>query len=197
MRLIYSSAQNTLGWIGPDWGTAALAVNFLRKFNREPEKYIRSAKDPHTFDEELTAERSTELERRVSMAIKKLFEVPFFHRVWIIQELGLARRAQLCYGLEAIDWIEVSQFVFIFNNQAAFLVNCLQLRFWTLKYTNLIWPTLGNGWARYSFVEVLNWARIHQATDPRDCIYGFFGHPRFPLLLMDSASWSSIRITMH
>lgn len=177
MRLIYSSAQNILGWIGPDPGSAELAVDFMRKFNREPDVYIRSAKTLLALGEEKKVEGNLEPGWRIWMAIKELFEQQFFHRVWIIQELGLAKQALLYYGLVAVDWREVSRFVFIMDNQAAFLVNHLQLKSWIANHTNLIWHTLCDGRPKYSFIEVLNWARVHQATDPRDRIYGFLGHP--------------------
>ncbi|KAE9369980.1 hypothetical protein N431DRAFT_443597 [Stipitochalara longipes BDJ] len=150
MHLIYSSAQNILGWIGPDPGNAELAIDFIRKFNREPAVYIRSAETLLVWDGEKKVDGNLEPERRIWMAIKELFEQQFFHRVWIIQEL---------------------------DNQAAFLVNHLQLKSWIANHTNLIWHTLRDGRLKYSFIEVLNWGRVHQATDPRDRIYGFLGHP--------------------
>jgi hypothetical protein len=117
MGEIYSVAQGVLAWLGHDPGTAQVATSFIREFNRRPEVFINPWR---------VAPQSNS--NRVQWdAIKEMFSQPYFHRVWIIQELSLAKRAQMRYGQHWIDWQEISTFVFTLDNQAAFLVETLQL----------------------------------------------------------------------
>ena len=177
MGSIYTSAQRVLGWLGPDPGTAELAIKLVRKFNHQPEICIESASELRNVDvmEDSSAKSSFELE--AWEAVKVLFELPFFHRVWIIQELGLARQARLLYGSHWVDWPEIAGFAFAMDNKAAFLVNHFQLKSWIVNHSYLIWSKSSSGQPRYSFLEVLNWARVHRSTEPLDRIYAFLGHP--------------------
>lgn len=177
MGSIYTSAQQVLGWLGPDPGTAELAIGLVRKFNHQPETYIGSASVFQNADgiQDRFANSSSEL--KAWEAVKELFELPFFHRVWIIQELGLARQARLLYGTHWVNWPEIARFAFDMDNKAASLVNYFQLKSWIVNHTSLIWSKSRNGQPRYSFLEVVNWARVHQSTDPLDRIYAFLSHP--------------------
>lgn len=177
MGSIYTSAQQVLGWLGSAPGTAELAIKLVRKFNHHPETCIESASGFRNADimEDSLANSSFELE--AWEAVKELFELLFFHRVWIIQDLGLARQARLLYGSHWVDWPEIARFAFAMDNKAAFLVNHFQLKSWIVDHTSLIWSKSSNGQPRYSFLEVVNWARVHQSTVPLDRIYAFLSHP--------------------
>jgi len=171
MGQIYSTAERVLGWLGPDAGNGRLIKDIIYRFNYRPDESIQYVQEtlrlPQTPDDNFVAEWN---------AIKDFFDRPFFHRVWIIQELGLGKQAVLWFGSHSIDWSEISRFVFILDNKAAFLVNHFRLRSWIVNHTYLIWQHF-NGRPRYSFEEILHWARVHQSTDQRDRIFAMLGHP--------------------
>jgi hypothetical protein len=113
------------------------------------------------------------------LAIKKLFDIEYFHRAWIIQEVGLARHARFFWGTQDVwlDWTEVAAFCSFMDANGASVINYLQLKSWVANHINLVWATDASGRPRHSFVEVLHWARVHRSTDPRDFVYALLSHP--------------------
>ena len=113
------------------------------------------------------------------LAIKELFDLEYFHRAWIIQEVGLARHARFFWGTQDVwlDWPEVAAFSSFMDVNGASVVNYFQLKSWVANHINLVWATDSSGRPTYSFVEVLHWARVHRSTDPRDYIYALLSHP--------------------
>lgn len=177
MDAIYTSAERVLGWLGHDPGFAKIAIGHIQSFNRSPETCIDSAKRLQVLDIAKDESVNFNPEWQAWKAIKEYFEVPFFHRVWIIQELGLGKTAVLYCDSYHIEWLEVANFVFLMDNMASFLVVHLQLKSWIVNHTKLIWNISTNGQPRYDILDVVNWARVHQATNPKDRIYGLLGHP--------------------
>jgi hypothetical protein len=113
------------------------------------------------------------------LAIKELFDLEYFHRAWIIQEVGLAVHARLFWGSQDLwlDWTEVANFCKFMDDYGASIVNHLQLKSWVANHINLVWATDSAGKAIHTFVEVLHWARVHRSTDPRDYVYALLSHP--------------------
>jgi hypothetical protein len=173
MENFFGSAQRVIGWLGPDPGQAEKMFNSIRGFNLRAPEYIQEA---HVKIQKLQG-YSPNLECSIDWAaVKYLFELPFFHRVWIIQWLGLAKEAVLWYGDYNISWPDISRFVFALDNKASFIVNHYKLSSWIVNHTYLIWKRFDDR-PRYSFSEILHWARVHQSTDPHDLIFAFLGHP--------------------
>jgi hypothetical protein len=177
MGLIYSSAQSVIGWLGPDPGMAGDIVNHIIRFNQQPVEFISH------FREQLESGSVTDTslapgpDSPIWQAIKDFVKLPYFHRVWIIQELGLAAKARLLCGKHEIAWLEFTKFCAFLDHNAAFIVNHLQLETWVVNHTAMIWFKLPNGEFKQNFLQVLHLARIHQASDPRDRIYAFLSHP--------------------
>ncbi|TVY82068.1 Heterokaryon incompatibility protein 6 OR allele [Lachnellula suecica] len=181
MGTIYSTAERVLCWLGPfdnqnenAESRARLAVSFLRSFNSKPtesllevRQHLHSGKDEEKVDGPLL---------KSWLAIKELFNVEYFHRAWIIQEIGLARTARLFWGTQDVwlDWTEVATFCNFMDTQGASVVNNLQLKTWVVNHVNQVWSLDPN----HSFVEILHMGRVHNSTDPRDHIYALLSHPR-------------------
>ncbi|KAI0190858.1 heterokaryon incompatibility protein-domain-containing protein [Astrocystis sublimbata] len=57
----------------------------------------------------LTASYSSSLSFRVEMhGLKRLFKLPYFRRVWILQEVILSERVRVLYGSDLVDWDELT-----------------------------------------------------------------------------------------
>lgn len=183
MGAVYSNAKSVLCWLGEfsqledGESTARLAIEFLRCVNSQPEEYLRTAHKHLHFGDDTGDTKATML--APWLAIKELFDLKYFHRAWIIQEVGLARHARLFWGGNDVwvDWDEVATFSGFMDANGAWLVNHLQLKSWMANHINLVWTTNAAGEPVYSFVEVLHWARVHRSTDPRDYIYALLSHP--------------------
>ncbi|KAH8592281.1 heterokaryon incompatibility protein [Bisporella sp. PMI_857] len=183
MGAVYSKAEHVLCWLGPfndqegGESKARLAIGFLRRFNDKPHEHLRAAHQHLHFGDDTEDTDGALLDSW--LAIKDLFDVEYFHRAWIIQEVGLARHARLFWGTKDVwvDWTEVATFCSFMDAYGASIINHLQLKSWVANHINLVWATDSSGKPIHSFVEVLHWARVHRSTDPRDYIYALLSHP--------------------
>ncbi|KAE9376013.1 HET domain protein [Stipitochalara longipes BDJ] len=184
MGAVYGNAKYVLCWLGPfndqdgdEESRARLAIRFLRGFNDNPDGYLQAARD-HLHSGEDIEETSGQL-LKSWLAIKVLFDLEYFHRAWIIQEVGLAQHARFFWGRQDVwlDWREVATFCSFMDANGASVINALQLKSWVANHINLVWATYSDGKPVHTFVEVLHWARVHRSTDPRDYIYALLSHP--------------------
>jgi hypothetical protein len=103
MGRIFGGASRVLAWLGHDEeGSTSFAMRVIRDINDRPEEGLHDARillhlDDPTEDDHLSEEdrkRST-VEALRWRAIKSFFDIEYFHRTWIVQELGLARQADM------------------------------------------------------------------------------------------------------
>ena len=182
MGRVFGEAEQVLCWLGgftdPDGESRArMTIEFLQEFNKQPDECLRLAHEHLHF--ERGSEETKDTVRQSWLGIKELFDVEYFHRAWIIQEVGLARHARMFWGNSDvwIDWMEVAAFAATMDYQGASIVNLLGLKSWMANHVSLVWSTDKNGLPVHNFVEVLHWARVHRSTDPRDYIYAVLSHP--------------------
>jgi hypothetical protein len=183
MGAVFGEAEEVLCWLGcfnahdADGARARLAISLLRKFNENPHETLLVAHRQLHFDDDRT-EADEEL-LNSWLTIKELFDIEYFHRTWIIQEVGLARRARCFWGSQEVwlDWKEVAEFCSFMDRNGASIINHLQLKSWVANHINLVWAKDSSGKSLFNFVEVLHWARVHHATDARDCVYSLLSHP--------------------
>ena len=179
---IFRNASTVLCWLGhfenPDadeW-KAHDVIGFLRKFNEDQRTHLKQIQD-YLRDGHLDGDDGT-VARNWSL-LKEFFDLEYFHRAWIIQEVGLAQRALLSWGQSQIyiDWKEVAKFVLFLDDNGATVINHLELKSWVVNHINLVWSNDADGNPLYDFSEVLHWARTHASTDPRDYVFSLLGHP--------------------
>lgn len=184
MRHVFGKAQRVLCWLGPftpphnGEAIARMAIDFIQKFNANPQDQLREANRHFHFGEGAEVNAGDTI-HQTWLAIKAMFDVEYFHRAWIIQEVGLARPARIFWGNKntSIDWTEVARFCRSMDDIGASLTTHLDLKTWVCNHINLVWEMKADGRPRYNFVEVLHWGRIHKCTDPRDYVYALLAHP--------------------
>lgn len=142
------------------------------------------------------------LQDKTLEAIKQLYQLPWFTRVWVLQEVGLATKATAYWGGECIDFGEIAMFIWSAMNDHDLkgrldegVIRVLSKGPYSALWN--IWSTYEkkNSWINASpplkawadhianecnldFVLVLEASRVFNATDARDHIYAFLGHPR-------------------
>jgi hypothetical protein len=123
-------------------------------------------------------------------AVKAFFEIEYFHRTWIVQELGLAREAIMYTGLKPasgaadqavqldfVDWPLVGRFVKFLDGGGASLVTHLGLLTWVAHHILMVWETREDGTPACDFLTAMHWVRILGVSDARDRVYALLGHP--------------------
>ncbi|KAJ4406490.1 hypothetical protein N0V85_004508 [Neurospora sp. IMI 360204] len=218
MSLVYAGARRVLSWLGWEEGEEGRrnmqdAIRFIKAFMKDPEAGLRDARVlllHHDFQADATddlAHLSKDDRRRFKEqarkweSVKLFFEVEYFHRAWIVQELGLAREALLITALKPADngvradervaveeeegwalevsileWPLMGRFVRFLDYSGASLVTHLGLISWVAHHILMVWSTNEDGTPDCDFLTGLHWTRILRVTDPRDRIFSLLGH---------------------
>lgn len=184
MGSIFRNANQVLCWLGAfqnpsvDEQVARVAITTLLQFNNDPNGELKKIQSLIHRGEQSVNEADAEL-TRAWHAIKTFFDLEYFHRAWIIQEIGLAQLAVMSWGRSDIQilWKDVAKFVLFLDDNGASVINHLSLKSWVCNHVNLVWSNDSQGKPIYDFVEVLHWARVHLSTDARDYVYSLLGHP--------------------
>ncbi|KAI3318082.1 heterokaryon incompatibility protein-domain-containing protein [Xylariaceae sp. AK1471] len=219
MSRIFAGARRVLAWLGWEEGEAGrrhtqAAIRFIHSFMEDPEAGLRNARILLHHDVAGPAEslallsedsrRRFEEQGRQWEAIKVFFEIGYFHRTWIVQELGLAREAIMytalipANGAEAgadpdgeeaaesddqdleldfIDWPLVGRFTRFMDDSGASLVTHLGLLSWVAHHILMVWEMKEDGTPDCDFLTGMHWTRILGVTDARDRVYALLGHP--------------------
>lgn len=222
MGTIYDTARDVLVWLGPDpTDSAREAFRCLRTINEKiytktdvvsfaptPEQnpFNTIVLNGKTITSSGTgAERSVlgdVLGERGKHCVGSLFDLPWFSRVWVLQEVGLATAATAYWGDEGIDFAEVA--TFIKNTYSVPDLRHFLGPETTEKLSGAPLYALWNVWSTYQkknswmyrkpelrafadqlaavchidFVLVLEASRYFNATNHLDHVYAFLGHPR-------------------
>lgn len=98
MHLVYSSASETIIWLGID-PHSGLAISCLQKMLPVMTKYPTENMDQYWLSEVSTNERKS---------IAHLARLPYWTRHWILQELCLSQKRTARYGTLEIPWAVLS-----------------------------------------------------------------------------------------
>ncbi len=217
MGSIFASARSVLSWLGWEEGEEGrrhtqAAIRFIHSFMEDPEAGLLDTRillHHHDVTVAGPAERlallSEEDQRRFEEqartweTVKAFFEIDYFHRTWIVQELGLACKAILYTAvkpaeqaageeqdgpmeMDFVSWPRVGQFVKFLDYKGASLVTHLGLLSWVTHHVVMVWEMNEDGTPACDFLTGMHWARILGVTDARDRVFALLGHP---LAVMD------------
>ncbi|KAI1173220.1 heterokaryon incompatibility protein-domain-containing protein [Nemania sp. FL0916] len=126
MGRIFAGARRVLAWLGWEQGQTNRrhmqdAIRFIHVFMEDPEAGLHDARILLHHHQEGVAgtegglalvptdeRRRLEEQARKWEDIKVFFETEYFHRTWIVQELGLAREAIMCTALKPAGGAETT-----------------------------------------------------------------------------------------
>lgn len=201
---IYSQAWRVIICFGDDGHngeSAKIAFDVIRDYNRLAAKYMVESRIANgsswRLEEEDEGHYEPITDERLHHALK-IFDKPWFGRVWVFQEVGLSRDALLAYGGSTINFTEIMDFAFAWSQADNNFRNAHQTGGSISALFKTVWSTFAanndQSWyqsssilttsALYSrrryrpeFEDVLFRTRETQkATDPRDYVYAFLGH---------------------
>jgi len=199
MKDIYGKAQKVCVWLGELTEGASLGINFLlnrnlslgwqqRKIDREHGRIMHPWKP---FGGAVATMTRVELLREQTAGeIRELLDRPWWKRVWIVQEVVLARKIVLMCGPETIPWEKIEDGVARFQTRSTYAHGrnhaLLQgegvLANPTTYFPDDIYRTIKALRTRLAaspnaldVFEVLNRLRLLHCSKPYDRIYGFLG----------------------
>ena len=172
MGLIYLRANQVLAWIGHDDGGAERAARLVKKLRKGFEDFLEDNDDLYV-GKVLNASDKADLE-----FVVHILERPLFNRVWIIQELGIARGISFLYGPVEIDHIDLHFFI----QCMAGSYDAYELGHYTnyaRLYTSLtvFRPLLNKDEQLPDLLDLLLIGQSHDSTDPRDHVFALRAHP--------------------
>ncbi|RYP25957.1 hypothetical protein DL767_008230 [Monosporascus sp. MG133] len=167
MRDVYRQARKVLIWLGEDE-----EGNALKPFIKLAQKMTES--DSKTLPKNrISKQKSIGFGDDHVLALSSLLGRPWFRRIWVVQEVAMAREATIHCGNQSLPWEE---FCFILE-----LENGIN----TLGVNNQIVMDIVEGivferkaisqGSETSLLQVLLRHRASLATDPRDKIYALLG----------------------
>lgn len=117
-------------------------------------------------------------------AWQRFWDLPYWERAWVVQEAGLAAKAEILYGDESIDWedLMLSCTWLAYFGHLRFISSGSSVRSSWVGYNQSKRAQFSTRPSDYapdiSFLDCLDCARRgSRATDPRDLVYAFLGHP--------------------
>jgi hypothetical protein len=184
MSRIFRRSRTTLAYAGDASDIAVRAVSSLLE---EVNKMIELAKTQYDSLWDMPPMTSKDAlfhdPRWASWAA--LMDSELWGRVWIVQEIGLSKRAQILYGRELLEWqsfIPVLLWLAIVGRTIL-----VEHRIYSCQVhaaRNRIWGTFCTEWQleiyeespEWSLLDILYHSRQLIASDPRDHVYAFLGH---------------------
>jgi len=191
MHRIYGEAEEVLIWLGPaaDQSTEAipLLVGWAHRFAAFLEEHGVDGVYPDTPLRELMIQITDGFPVAPWIQpVASLFARPWWHRVWVMQEVILAKRAIIHCGDIAVAWSDVERVIEMFSypdacNGLDVMALALQIcqhahiRRLHLDYIGRYRDWLpGLTWEELLGITC-DWPFMPKATDERDRIYGFMG----------------------
>lgn len=192
---IYANASRVLVWIGESVrDEAAKCFELIRKTNvLLDDLYLR-----YQTVEDIPPDECQEIIHSTSPAdwdmVRRFMESPWFTRVWVLPEVGLARSATIYYGRASLEWSQLVEFMLFVASRADIATHIGNVKSGTIwDVFEDIWCSFGNetSWRNelpftrslnrvgsfYSLVNILAVTRPYHATNQRDHVYAFLGHP--------------------
>ncbi|KAK7429583.1 hypothetical protein QQZ08_003963 [Neonectria magnoliae] len=178
MNAIYKGAEHVLVWLGPDnEGVAHDAVRMVHHLHQVFEDEAKHAAFKRAHSEELMKQ-----DKGLWVPLSKLTKLPWFNRIWIVQEIGTSAPATLYWGDAEMDWDVLSLVAEILNQSYHYLRSHFAILTPNIRYLHrrFVQPDDDNedevNDNRASFIYQLHRARHLLAKDPRDHVYAFLGH---------------------
>lgn len=171
MGNIYAHARFVLACIGEDEdGRANDIASLLDKLDSVPRGVLPSQNQP-TETGGLVQEDSG------WAAIAPLLQMPWFSRLWVLQEVGLAREPRVLYGQANFSYRTLMFAMKYFQVHGG----RMKLKFpipMRLIHTDWAdWTSERPGNPRYTLLDLFDHAALQTCQDPRDRVYALLGHP--------------------
>ena len=171
MRDIYESATRVRVWLGEEVESTAAAFALTRGLVSLESK-IEKASLLTLEDIEKNMGDVRAGQRVDWKALDLIYWLPWFNRTWIIQEIALAKRAQVQCGSHEMPWdyLVAAEIIIVKHH----LTSAVDIDPGPITAMQAYRNATVNG-ERPSLLELMSSSRSNQSTDPRDKVYGLLG----------------------
>ncbi|KAL6412063.1 hypothetical protein AUP68_04444 [Ilyonectria robusta] len=193
MRDIYSKAQQVCIWLGEPTEGGKLAIDLLngnnftigwhqwmidRKHGKPALPWLQ------TLGNSVSVQNRTHLiQEQNTGEVREFLDRPWWKRVWIVQEVVLARNIVVMCGADMVPWDKIDEATARYTRRfgrasSPFGIHSMSDvvfnddRYYTLRSLRQSWALSSNSLSLY---DTLYRFRELQCSNPRDRIYGFLG----------------------
>jgi hypothetical protein len=194
MQRIYARATRVAIWLGPAEDNSDIFIDKMDDFVQWAVHF-----DSNKVDQR--GQLTSPPHGRLFLALGPILARPWFNRVWVVQEVLLAKDAVLVCGTRFLDWKIFCMMIVL--TKAQNLTNLLisphfsisQLEVAISNILNLGWTgdKAQKGLSPREFTLFLNSGRLRKVTEPVDRVWGFLGlaDPELRKAAMPLISYSS------
>lgn len=105
MKEIYHTAQDVVIWIGEDDEDTADGINLLKQvYAAALEGKLPDFSDMFFLEEKLEQAELPKYDSSMWKAVIDLYRRAWFSRIWVVQELAVARSAVVYCGRQSLPW---------------------------------------------------------------------------------------------
>ncbi|KAL6707731.1 hypothetical protein ACN47E_003852 [Coniothyrium glycines] len=175
MSTIYSRATYVYLWLGPSDDTLEEAMRILKSMQRQfyEDRISRTSKSTRTSDR-TSKNHCVEGQSDISFhekrdTLSKFFQNSYWRRLWIVQEVMLARYIRIMCGETVLSWDELHRFCLLNGSQSSKSSYCNippQLQ-WLAERAR--------SGQTYNFLDLLHTFSSNECHDPRDKVFGLQG----------------------
>lgn len=192
---IYASAKRVLVWMGEDSNDEAEeCFDLIANTNAYLMGKLLQYQSVDDIPPISYQDRYIDADTKKWDMVRRLMDSEWFNRVWVLQEIGLARSAMIYYGKATMEWSHLVEFMLFVASRADVGTRVGNVKSGTIwDIFEDIWCSFGNkitwrdelpltrslnkvGCVR-SLVNILNVTRPYKATNQRDRVYAFLSHP--------------------
>ncbi|KAF4450721.1 hypothetical protein F53441_6164 [Fusarium austroafricanum] len=176
MNAIYKGAQHVLVWLGHDpEGQAQQAMDMIHYLNG-----VFNNQEMHNEFRRVHSEELLSQDRTPWVPLSNLTRLPWFNRIWIVQEIGTGAPSTLYWGDAEIDWEILSSVSGVLNQNFHYLRSRFSILTPNIRYLyqRFVEPEeqYDVNHNRAAFIYELHRARHLLSKDARDHVHAFLGH---------------------
>jgi len=177
MRKIYEQAGQIVVWLGPEEDDSALALDWLQMISDDVEvDWLNNTMSSPWGADDCFWFVKGERERE-GLALLALLRRVWFERLWIRQEVFMARRAVVRCGGGEISWADFKNAVFCMKERGVYFGQTEDELEVSRMFTQrlLLVCGLGQERIRLHLITLLEETCASQCKDPSDKVYGIMG----------------------
>lgn len=184
MADIYAFASAVIVWLGAADGYTQIAIDLINDLSGRILEYWRTQR-PESYDQARTSFHTVRYpppEDPSWLAVRSLFQRPWFLRVWTFQEIVLAKKAVCHCGPYSISWTRLETFIAglqVYSegpNIADTRLRGAEKHFMTILKARRLYLQKNSFTPHEHYISggmfaLLDNLRTRQATDPRDKVF--------------------------
>ena len=199
MKEIFGIAQEVIIWIGEDNQNTVDGVNLLKLlYAAALEGKLPAFSDFFLLEEKLEQAGLPKYDSPAWKCAVDLYQRSWFTRIWVVQELALAKSAVVHCGRQSVPWSYFSYSAPCILKAVIWNYLNLQLRFEYNRFIGMDWSRdrLQQG-LQTTLLDCLSRARSSFSMDPRDKVFGILGLASDDKTLLPNPDYSTSVVEIY